>query len=86
MTNKVNINIDNIISEVRDATVFNGEMEGRADVVMADLPCSGLGVLGRKCDIRHNIDTDAIKELSDHVTTPLLEDGIWNAMKQYDLI
>ena len=30
--------------------------------------------------------TDAVKELSDHVTTNLLDDGIWNAMKKLELI
>lgn len=30
--------------------------------------------------------TDAVKELADYVTTNILEDGIWNAMKHYQLI
>jgi hydroxymethylpyrimidine pyrophosphatase-like HAD family hydrolase len=30
--------------------------------------------------------TDVVKELSDHVTTQLLDDGIWNAMMEYKLI
>ncbi len=30
--------------------------------------------------------TDEVKALSDHVTTDLLDDGIWNAMKKFDLI
>ena len=30
--------------------------------------------------------TDTVKELSDHVTTDILDDGIWNAMRQYQLI
>ena len=28
-------------------------MIGKADVVYADLPCSGLGILGKKRDIRY---------------------------------
>ncbi len=30
--------------------------------------------------------TDVVKELSDHVTTQILDDGIWNAMMEYKLI
>ena len=30
--------------------------------------------------------TDAVIELADHVTTNILEDGIWNAMKHYQVI
>ena len=54
----------NIKSCVKDATKYDSELEGKADVVMADLPCSGLGVMGRKCDIRHNVDDKKIEELS----------------------
>ena len=58
------LKLNYIESAVRDATVFNEELEGKADVVMADLPCSGLGVMGRKCDIRHNVDSSKIEELA----------------------
>ena len=30
--------------------------------------------------------TDAVKELADYVTTNILDDGIWNAMKHYQFI
>ena len=30
-------------------------MEGAADIVLADLPCSGLGVLGRKTDLKYRM-------------------------------
>lgn len=33
------------------------------DYVLADLPCSGLGVLGHKVDLKYNITLDAINEL-----------------------
>lgn len=38
-------------------------MKEKADVVIADLPCSGLGVMGRKPDIRYNITEDKLVSL-----------------------
>lgn len=46
-----------------DARVYRKEWEGIADVVIADLPCSGLGVSGRKCDIKYKTKPSDIKEL-----------------------
>ncbi|MDR0381529.1 MAG: 16S rRNA (cytosine(967)-C(5))-methyltransferase RsmB [Oscillospiraceae bacterium] len=41
---------------IKDAGVFDPSWEGSADLVIADLPCSGLGVVRKKPDIR---DRDA---------------------------
>ena len=53
-----------IRGETGDATVFRQELEGSADLVIADLPCSGLGVLGQKPDIRLNLKEEQIPELA----------------------
>ena len=53
----------NVRPQVWDARTFDPEMEEEADVVLADLPCSGLGVMGRKSDIRYNLRQDQIGEL-----------------------
>lgn len=37
---------------LNDATVFNAEFAGSFDAVLADVPCSGLGVIRRKSDIK----------------------------------
>ncbi len=50
----------------RDARVLQREWMETADVVIADLPCSGLGVLGNKCDIKYHTrwnDVQALAEL-----------------------
>ena len=39
-------------------------MEQKADVVIADLPCSGLGIIGRKPDIKYNASMDGIRDLA----------------------
>ncbi|MCR5301531.1 MAG: 16S rRNA (cytosine(967)-C(5))-methyltransferase RsmB [Lachnospiraceae bacterium] len=46
-----------------DATVYDSSLEGSSDVVIADVPCSGLGVMGRKNDIKYNLTPERIKDL-----------------------
>lgn len=53
----------NIETAVADATVFLEDREESADVVIADVPCSGLGVMGRKNDIKYNVTKESIDEL-----------------------
>ena len=48
-----------------DATVFDSEREAWADVVIADVPCSGLGVIGRKPDVKYKTKPEDIKDLSE---------------------
>ena len=48
---------------VADATVHNSQLDNTADVLIADLPCSGLGVIGRKNDIKYNISIDKEESL-----------------------
>ena len=43
--------ISNIDAGCGDAAEFDEELEEKADVVLVDAPCSGYGVIGRKCDI-----------------------------------
>ena len=58
------LGLSNIEAQVFDATCPDKEMEGKADVVIADLPCSGLGVIGRKGDIKYRVTTDSLTEVS----------------------
>ena len=54
---------ENIITKVSDATVLDKEAIEKADIVIADLPCSGLGVIGNKSDIKYNVTQNQIDEL-----------------------
>ena len=45
----------NIRTNVWDATVLDPSMVEQADVVLADLPCSGLGIIGKKPDIKERM-------------------------------
>lgn len=55
--------ITNVETKVWDATVIDAEIINSADVVIADLPCSGLGVLGKKYDIKYKLTQNQQKEL-----------------------
>ena len=57
------LGLNNIEVQVKDALVMDESMREKADVVIADLPCSGLGVMGRKPDIRYNITEDKLVSL-----------------------
>ncbi len=47
------LRFENISVFCHDATVFNPEWEARMDVVLADVPCSGYGIIRKKPDIRY---------------------------------
>lgn len=62
--NKERLQIDNLIPQVWDATVLDKDLVGQADVVLADLPCSGLGVIGKKNDIKYKASPEGMEELA----------------------
>lgn len=47
-----------------DATVLDENAVGTADIVVADLPCSGLGVMGKKTDLKYKMTLESAKELA----------------------
>ncbi|MGN0383866.1 MAG: 16S rRNA (cytosine(967)-C(5))-methyltransferase RsmB [Eubacterium sp.] len=53
----------NIITQKYNALNCDKENIGKADVVIADLPCSGLGIMGNKNDIKYKITPETIVEL-----------------------
>lgn len=53
----------NIEAVRQDAAVMDVKSIKEADVVIADLPCSGLGVLGKKPDLKYKMTEDIQKEL-----------------------
>lgn len=55
--------LTNIEAVRRDAAVFDVSAKEQADLVIADLPCSGLGVLGRKVDLKYKMTPKTQEEL-----------------------
>lgn len=61
--NRARHHLSNLTAKVWDATVFDEASVERADVLICDLPCSGLGVLGKKTDIRYKMTLQKQAEL-----------------------
>ena len=61
--NVARLGIPYIDVDVHNALEFDEELEGKADIVIADLPCSGLGIMGHKPDIRYNITKEKIDDI-----------------------
>ena len=58
------MHLPNLAAEQRDALAPVPEEEkGKADVLLCDLPCSGLGVIGRKRDIKYHVSEKQLEEL-----------------------
>lgn len=70
---------ENIEAETFDATVEDKASIEKADVVIADLPCSGLGAMGRKGDIKYRVkeaDIDKIAALQKNILST-----VWQYVK-----
>ena len=61
--NKERLQANNIVIQVADATKLDENMIGKADVVIADLPCSGIGIMAKKPEIRYRMTAENQKEL-----------------------
>ena len=55
--------LKNIEVRLSDATVFDHDLKEAFDVVVADVPCSGLGVMGKKQDIKYRLSDESLESL-----------------------
>lgn len=55
---------DRVETLIWDARMLREEDIESADAVLADLPCSGLGVIGRKKDIKYRMSPESLLELA----------------------
>ena len=55
--------LENMNAVQMDATVYDEASKEKADVLICDLPCSGLGVMGKKTDIRYKMTAEKQKDL-----------------------
>ena len=49
---------------LQDALAYDPDSREKADIVLADLPCSGLGIMGRKPDIKYHMTPEKMRELA----------------------
>lgn len=54
----------NVSVQIHDALVTDEAWAGMADIVLADLPCSGLGIIGRKPDIKYRMTEEKLMKLA----------------------
>ena len=62
--NIVRHGLSNMKAVQMDATVDDPDSHQKADVLVCDLPCSGLGVMGKKTDIRYKMTKEKAAELA----------------------
>lgn len=55
--------LHNVKAVCKDATELDESWAEQADIVIADVPCSGLGVIGKKRDIKYKMTPEAIKDI-----------------------
>lgn len=53
----------NVQAKVQDATLFDVESECKANIVVADVPCSGYGVIGKKPEIKYRVTPQKQEEI-----------------------
>lgn len=58
------LGLDNVYVSVNDATEKYDEFVQKADYLITDVPCSGLGIIGRKPDIKYNVTKEKIKSIT----------------------
>ena len=70
------LGFENITVQCRDAALENPQWLGRFDAVIADVPCSGLGIIRKKPDIRY-------KNLAELEVLPPLQRAILENQAKY---
>lgn len=69
--------MSNICAIKWDATQLDQEAIEKADIVIADLPYSGLGVMGKKTDLKYKVKPESLEELA------ALQRNILRVVSQY---
>jgi len=59
------MHLPNIHTTIWDATLPDESMKEKADVLLLDVPCSGLGIIGHKRDIKYHVTEENLLQLQD---------------------
>ncbi len=79
LENKERMKAANLSVKVWDGRMKDTDVIEKADVVLLDIPCSGLGVMGRKPEIRYRLSQESFTELS--VLQKEIADTVWEYVK-----
>lgn len=78
--NTQRMGLDDIVTiQVHDASMHDESFENKADVLYCDLPCSGLGIIGRKADIKYGVSKASLKSLT--LLQKSILENVWNYVK-----
>ena len=69
----------NIEVQIHDAGILDESLVEQADILLADLPCSGLGVMGKKRDIKYKATQESLAELA--ALQRKILDVVWQYVK-----
>lgn len=72
--------LHNMKAVQQDATLFDEASVEKADILICDLPCSGLGVIGRKSDIRYKMTAEKAHDLA--ALQQKMLDTVWPYVKR----
>lgn len=72
--------LHNMKAVQQDATLFDETSVEKADILICDLPCSGLGAIGRKSDIRYKMTAEKAHDLA--VLQQEMLDTVWKYVKR----
>lgn len=72
--------LHNMKAVQQDATLFDETSVEKADILICDLPCSGLGVIGRKSDIRYKMTAEKAHDLA--ALQQEMLDTVWKYVKR----
>ena len=57
------LGLENVRPMTRDASVLRPDLEGTMDAVLLDAPCSGLGVMADKPDVKYRVTPESVEEI-----------------------
>lgn len=62
--NRDRMQVRNLSVRIRDARVTDETLRERADVLIVDVPCTGLGVIGKKQDIKYRVTRQDLQDIT----------------------
>ena len=83
--NAKRLGIDIIKTQVRDASLYNKNLNEKFDKILLDVPCLGIGVIKRKPDIKWQRKIEDIQEIT-KVQRKILENCSQYLKKEGDLV
>lgn len=61
--NAFRLGINNILCRQMDASIFNEDLKDSSDAVLIDVPCSGLGIIKKKPEIKYTKNNKALEDI-----------------------